>query len=137
MTIRLAPCLAFVALSACGQPARSPTAPAAAEQTAAQLPTKQTITYRCGNGRTLEAAYAGDKAIIEWGDKRRELKITRSASGARYVGDGLQWWTKGMREGTLSELKLGELVASDVGITCTTDEVLPPATPPPPTKPAS
>jgi membrane-bound inhibitor of C-type lysozyme len=142
MTIRLAPCLALVLLTAAcgrGQPAAPTTAPAAPpSSTVAKAPAEaaqRTITYRCGNGRTLDAVYARDKAVIQWGGKRHELKITRSASGARYVGDGLQWWTKGMREGTLSQLGLGELIASDVGITCTTDEVLPPATPPPPGSP--
>jgi len=139
MTIRLLACLAFAALAACGrgQPADSPPtpAPAAPPTAAAQAPQGATITYRCGNDRTLDAVYAGEKAIIQWGGKQHTLTIAKSASGARYVGDGLQWWTKGMREARLSKMGLGELVASDVGITCTTDEVLPPATPPPPGSP--
>ena len=123
MTLKLLPCLAvFAALAACGrgQPASSPPAPEAAPAAAPAVQTSP-ILYRCGNGRTLEATYADDKAIIQWGGKRHELKAAQSASGARYVGDGLQWWTKGMRDGSLSQLALGELVASDVGISCTAD----------------
>jgi membrane-bound inhibitor of C-type lysozyme len=134
MTLKLLPCLAaLAALAACGRPqqaTQAPPAAAAPPAASAEARPGPAVTYRCGNGRTLEAVYAGDKATIRWGDKQHEMKIARSASGARYVGDGLQWWTKGMREGTLSQMELG--VVEEPGITCTTTETSAPATPPPP-----
>jgi membrane-bound inhibitor of C-type lysozyme len=42
-----------------------------------------------------------------------------SASGARYVGGGWEWWTKGLTEGTLSPLEPGESIASAPGLVCT------------------
>jgi membrane-bound inhibitor of C-type lysozyme len=148
MTIRLVlPCLAIAALAACSreQPAAIPAsapvpaAPEAAASAAAATPAAsaatpavaeasttapaRTVTYNCGNGRTLEASYAGDKATIVWGGERHVLTIATSGSGARYTGDGLQWWTKGQRDATLSKLGIGELVASDVGIACSATHV--------------
>lgn len=47
------------------------------------------------------------------------MRIAVSASGARYVGGGWEWWTKGATEGTLSPLKPGEDIASAAGAICT------------------
>ena len=46
-------------------------------------------------------------AVIRYKGKVHILKTAPSADGARYVGDGLQWWTKGMSLGMLSVLKRG------------------------------
>jgi hypothetical protein len=70
-----------------------------------------------------------ETAVLTVGEHTYSLKIARSASGARYTGFGLQWWTKGMARGRLAPLKPGEEVASDPGVECTaaTAEPQPPA----------
>ena len=118
----------LLVLAACSQPqqqeqqaAKSPEpAPAAAPATpAAATPT----TYACDDGRTLKASYPdADTAVVELDGKTHTLKIAISASGARYVGDGLQWWTKGMTDGQLSPLKAGEDISTAMGVNCKAPE---------------
>ncbi|MBX3485040.1 MliC family protein [Phenylobacterium sp.] len=105
----LAPLLAF---AACGRsPERAPAAtPAASAVT--------TAVYECPDGRRITATYDRQSAELRIGDRTYRLTTAISASGARYVGDGVQWWTKGLDEGRLSRLKAGEDVATDVGVTC-------------------
>lgn len=70
-----------VALAACGP---SP------EPDVARIP------YECESGRTVHASYPSDSvAVVEYDD--RTIRMTRavSASGARYVGEDLEWWTRG------------------------------------------
>ena len=77
-------------------------------------------TYACTDGSTVEAWYpTTDSARILHKGDTVELTVAISASGARYVGGGWQWWTKGMTEGTLSPLAAGEDIASSPGVTCT------------------
>lgn len=77
------------------------------------------ITYRCADGRAIEANYVdSDHAVLRVAGKPYRLTIARSASGARYVGDGWQWWTKGMRQAYLAPLSPGEAIASDPGTAC-------------------
>jgi len=76
-------------------------------------------TYRCEDGRTLQAGYPdSETAVVDVDGRAHPLRIAPAASGARYIGFGLQWWTKGMNEGRLSRLKHGETIASDPGVTC-------------------
>jgi membrane-bound inhibitor of C-type lysozyme len=79
----------------------------------------------CENGETVEAGYAGDIAIVTYKNRRHRLRSAISGSGARYVGGGLQWWTKGFEEGTIASLQPGENVASGELVVCR-------AGPPPP-----
>lgn len=72
----------------------------------------------CENGSILKVAYpTNNLAIVEEDDQLHLLKIAVSASGARYIGDHLQWWTKG-NTGNLAKLKAGEKYAEDKGINC-------------------
>lgn len=90
--------------------ASKPAAPAAAEA----------VRYTCADGSTVEARYpTTDTAQIVHAGKTVDMKIAMSASGARYVGDGWQWWTKGMTEGSLAPLKPGEDIAEAAGTICT------------------
>ena len=61
--------------------------------------------YRCDSGATIVATYPStDAATVQYQGARHDMKIAVSASGARYVGDDLEWWTKGSgpgSEGTL------------------------------------
>lgn len=61
--------------------------------------------YRCDSGETIVASYPStDSATVQYKGSTHTLQIAVSASGARYVGDDLEWWTKGSgpgSEGTL------------------------------------
>lgn len=83
-------------------------------------PAAEPVRYTCADGSTVEARYpTTDTAQIVVAGKTVEMKSAMSASGARYVGGGWQWWTKGMTEGSLAPLKPGEETASAAGTTCT------------------
>lgn len=99
---------AALALASC---ARTPE-PAQAE------PSTPWITYVCEDGRTLQAAYPDkDTARLRLAGEEPSLKIAVSGSGARYVGEGWQWWSKG-DEGFLAPLKPGEAIAAAPGVAC-------------------
>lgn len=115
--------VAVAALSACqrSEGAGSASPP----QTAALLPSgpvavePHVTTYACEDGRSIKAGYPHrDTAVLSVGDHTYTLKIAPSASGARYTGFGLQWWTKGLREGRLAPLKDGEEIAGSPGVLC-------------------
>lgn len=75
----------------------------------------------CEDGSTLRVIYPTDEfAVLDKNNQLHLLKIAVSASGARYIGNDLQWWTKG-NEGNLSVLKDGESYAKDQGINCQLD----------------
>jgi membrane-bound inhibitor of C-type lysozyme len=96
--------------------AAAPPAPAAAP--AAVNPGSGVRTYHCADGTAVQAGYpSADTAVVRVGGRDYTLEIAVSASGARYVGYGLQWWTKGP-EARLSRLKPNEDVASDPGVVC-------------------
>lgn len=111
-------------------------APAPSAATAAAAADPKSTTYACADGRTVTAAYDGEYAGLSVGDRAYRLRTAISASGARYVGQGLQWWTKGADEARLSTLKPGEDVATDPGVVCTRKvEAFPPVEPPAPGTP--
>lgn len=92
-------------------------------------PAVKTTRYYCDDGRTVLASYpTRDRAELTIAAARLKLAVAKSGSGARYVGDGAQWWTKGMDRGRLSALKPGEDIAADPGVNCSTmdAEVTPP-----------
>jgi membrane-bound inhibitor of C-type lysozyme len=72
----------------------------------------------CENGETVEAGYAGNIAIVRYKNRRHEMRVGMSGSGARYTGDGMQWWTKGFDEGTIAPLPPGEKIATEGLVTC-------------------
>ena len=56
--------------------------------------------YRCDNGNRLEVVYttAVDgilTAMLSMDGQQYLMKQERTASGVRYVADGLAWWSKG------------------------------------------
>ncbi|MDO6461414.1 MliC family protein [Granulosicoccaceae sp. 1_MG-2023] len=56
--------------------------------------------YLCGSGELIRASYIDDEqARISYNGDTYDMRIALSASGARYVGDGLEWWSKGSGEG--------------------------------------
>ncbi|MEO7066381.1 MAG: MliC family protein [Rhodanobacter sp.] len=81
--------------------------------------TAKSIDYTCTDGRTVHAMYPDtDSAVITLDGQTHRLHTAISASGARYVGDQWQWWTKGMHNAQLAPLKSGEKIASASGVAC-------------------
>ena len=89
---------------------------ACAPQTPAPLP--ESYPYVCDDGRAFQVVYPdADTARLTEHGRTQVLHAGRAASGVRYVGAGVQWWTKG-DEGRLSRLAPGEDVAADPGVLC-------------------
>lgn len=102
----------LLGLAGCNRPPEKAAEPVAAVET-------PFITYVCEDGRTVRATYPDpDTAIVDIGGMKRTLKIAISASGARYTGEGIQWWAKGMDQGQLSPLASGEEIATAPGVNC-------------------
>ncbi len=113
-------------------PEARPPAPAAA---GAVNPDPRVTLYKCPDGQAIEAGYPDSQtAVVTYKGHAYTLKTARSGSGARYTGMGLQWWTKGLRQGSIAALKPGEDVAGDPGMTCVADAG-PPVEPPAPGTP--
>lgn len=76
----------------------------------------QPINYECENGEKFKVAYPDNiHAIMIKNDGNVELfQIAISASGARYINENYQWWTKGDKA-NLSKLKTKD---GDFGILC-------------------
>lgn len=108
---------AALMLGACEQGSTAGNTPAAADRSEAA----EVIRYECADGSVVEARYPTvDTAEISHDGQVIDMRIAVSASGARYTGEGWEWWTKGMTEGTLTPLAAGEDIASADGIFCTT-----------------
>lgn len=84
--------------SACSSPSQ--------DQTDVQSPVAASLissafTYQCESGETITATYPStEAATVQYKRSTYDMQIAVSASGARYVGGELEWWTKGP-EGTL------------------------------------
>ena len=66
----------------------------------------------CDNGETVEVGYAGDMAIVRYKNRKHVMRTAIAGGGARYTGDGLQWWPKGFDQGRVAPLAPGEEAAS-------------------------
>ncbi|HEX5751812.1 MAG TPA: MliC family protein [Archangium sp.] len=133
---RIAPAALVLMLAGCQHAPESQTVPSSPAPAAAAPvnPGPGIWTYVCENGETLRADYPGaGTAVVERNGRTHPLKAARAASGARYTGPGLQWWTRGTHA-TLSQLKPGEELASDPGVVCRVS-VDAPVSPPPPGAP--
>lgn len=57
--------------------------------------------YVCESGETITVSYPDpDSAKVHYKGSTHAMQIAVSGSGARYVGNGLEWWTKGSGEGS-------------------------------------
>jgi membrane-bound inhibitor of C-type lysozyme len=106
-------------------PAPAATATAATEPASALASAQQsageTYSYTCASGKQIIASYFADEDrvdVIHEG-KTVPMKIAVSASGARYIGEGWVWWTKGTTEASLFRATesgdTGELLESCTG----------------------
>lgn len=126
-------CLALT-LSACSREAAAPPEPVE-DAAVAEAPPAPRVSYACESGRSLNVRYLDSlSAEVEYQDQAYVLRIARSASGARYAGSGLEWWTaaRGDTEhATLSRLGPDEEIGSTVLERCSrpASTVLPPAAP--------
>ena len=54
------------------------------------------VVYLCTSGERPVASYPSpETAVLSYRGEQHLLQHVRSASGARYAGDKLVWWTKG------------------------------------------
>ena len=57
--------------------------------------------YLCDSSEQLRAHYPDENhAQVELRGQQLDMTLAVSASGARYVGHGLEWWTKGSGAGS-------------------------------------
>jgi membrane-bound inhibitor of C-type lysozyme len=81
----------------------------------AQAPTH----FTCDDGTILVVTYPDSKtAWLTIDNHRMKLWAARSADGARYIGHGWQWWSKGTQNGQLAKLPPGKTMAPDPGQAC-------------------
>lgn len=91
-------------------PAQPPSGPAVSTADARPVPPgtptgDAPVAYACAEGDTVVATYATrDEAVVVFRGDTARLRIAIAASGARYTGDGLEWWSRGLDEGRLSRL---------------------------------
>ncbi len=78
--------------------------------------------YRCESGETMRVTYPStDSARVQYQGREYNMKIAVSGSGSRYVGNDLEWWTKGAgvgSEGTLLR-HLADGTSGDIIELCT------------------
>jgi membrane-bound inhibitor of C-type lysozyme len=118
--LRALPILVALILAACHPPAaRSEAAspPPRAPQGPVN-PDAGVTTYRCVDGSSIVAGYPDSKtAVVTYKDHAYTLKLAPSATGARFTGYGLQWWTKAAHA-SIAALKPGGDVAVEPGLEC-------------------
>lgn len=79
------------------------TTPPAAPDTSAEATADR--RYRCESGQEITAVYLGtDAARVRYQGREYRMEIAISGSGARYKGEGLEWWTKGSGAGSTGML---------------------------------
>ncbi|WP_312147001.1 DUF4232 domain-containing protein [Brevundimonas sp.] len=97
-------CLGLCA-AACSQ--EPPPAPAAPIEAPVSQPAAA-VGYACESGKTIAVTYPDtETARLSYDGRDYVLTSAVSASGARYVGQGLEWWTasrNGQESATLSRL---------------------------------
>jgi membrane-bound inhibitor of C-type lysozyme len=123
--------LVAMSLAACHPPAAksqgAPPPPPAAQGPV--NPDAGVTTYSCVDGSSIVAGYPDSQtAVVTYKDHAYTLKRRPSASGARYTGYGLQWWTKGAHA-SIATLKPGRDAASDPGLECSAAPDQPAANP--------
>lgn len=116
--IRLLGLSGVVALTAACNPPESAEPPQPVEPAAAAGIAAPAIGYACESGQTISVAYPdADTARLTYQGQVHDLRAVPAASGARYSGDGLEWWTAtrdGQESATLGRLGPNEEVGGAV-----------------------
>lgn len=74
-------------------------------QTSISTPTASPVHYQCKSGEMITAHYPSTESVtIQYKNSTYAMKNAVSGSGARYVGDDLEWWTKGSGAGAYGSL---------------------------------
>ena len=61
--------------------------------------------YRCNSGEIMVASYPATNLVtVQYKEGHYNMQIATSGSGSRYVGGGLEWWTKGLGSGAEGSL---------------------------------
>lgn len=124
----------FIAFAVCGLLAAcdrggEPAAPPPVEPVAPAV-TARAVAYSCQSGATVAVQYSGAQtAVVTYEGQTYEVRAVEAASGARYSGSGIQWWTAS-RDGTESGT-LGRLSATDGGVSAILERCSRPLPPPP------
>lgn len=112
--VAVAAILGLVA-AACSPEAEQPPAPVDPSPVP-PTPAAPPISYACESGQSVEVRYPDTAtAQVAYKGQTYVLRTVASASGARYAGSGLEWWTAsrdGQEGATLSRLGPNE----DVGV---------------------
>lgn len=96
--------LPMTLIGACSLFPQQPAGDEAATPARASAPAPAQI-YVCESGAVINAAYPDtDSATLHYRGHTLQLKIAISASGARYVDERLEWWTKGSGPGAQGTL---------------------------------
>lgn len=107
--------LALFAATACTPEAETPPTPVTPSPAPAGT-TAPPVSYACESGQSITVAYPDTAtALLTYRTQSYTLRTVQSASGARYAGSGLEWWSAtrdGSESATLSRLGPNE----DVGV---------------------
>jgi membrane-bound inhibitor of C-type lysozyme len=99
MNIRSGLLFFVVAIVGCGKPAHK------VEPVSQSAPPVATHLYQCESKRTVRVSYPSEhSATVEYEGQVLQMRIAVSASGARYTGGGLEWWSKGSGPGSNGSL---------------------------------
>lgn len=108
--------ISALAAAACSPGAETPPAPVTPSPVPVANPAPP-VSYACESGQAVAVAYPdAATALLTYRTRSYTLRIIQSASGARYAGSGLEWWSaarNGSENATLSRLGPDE----DVGVT--------------------
>jgi membrane-bound inhibitor of C-type lysozyme len=105
-------------IASCTQPAEKVESPQPAQPlpAAPATPPAPPVGYACESGQTVTVAYSDTAtAQVTYKNAPYVMRTVQAASGARYAGSGLEWWTEtrdGQEVATLSRLGPNE----DVGV---------------------
>jgi len=106
-----------LAVAACSPESEQPPAPLPPSPAAA-APSAPQVSYACESGQSITVAYPDTAtAQLTYKGQTYSLRTTQSASGARYIGAGIEWWTAnrdGVESATLSRLGPNEEVGTAV-----------------------
>jgi len=125
-TSGLAACETLPRTSVAGPPTGA-TAPTPSEVAGIGVPPRgDAVTYFCADGTVVQADYPDEGEADRLGNTARllingesvRMIPATSASGVRYIGGGLQWWTRGLTVASLAPLGPGESIASAPGTEC-------------------